>query len=144
MCCYEFKDQHGQPIPSHSQGRLWVTDIFATQQPTSFLLHYPCHPADFQATPPRKITQTTQEEIQTPGNLIAPIDIIYTANRDQARTDLLAGLWQTEQFQALSPHQLTTPQEAIHYLSPDDHIAELERHYSTKEHIPAQDVNKNG
>ena len=142
--CYEFYDQQGHPIPSHSQGRLWVTDIFATQQPTSFLLHYPCHPADFQATPPHKTIQTTQGEVQTPGNLIAPIDIIYAANRNRARSDLLADLEQTEQFQALSYQQLTTPQETIHYLSPQDHITELEQHYSTKEHIPPQDVNKNG
>ena len=37
LSCYEFKDQHGQPIPSHLQGRLWVTDIFATQLVTHLL-----------------------------------------------------------------------------------------------------------
>ena len=62
LCCYEFNDQNGQPIPSHLQGRLWVTDIFATQQPASFLLHYPCHPADFQATPPAKPFKLTKEK----------------------------------------------------------------------------------
>jgi hypothetical protein len=58
--------------------------IFSTQQPSSLLLHYPCHPADFEATVPWQKMVTAIGPIVIPGKEVAPIDVIYIHKREAA------------------------------------------------------------